>query len=386
MLAGKPAVFLSCSERFKEQVAIPVRDFLDARGMHGVIVSGEPLPSGASWEPDGKVESYLDASDAFVGLCTPDDQMADGSVQCRQNIIDEIQRARGKPHIRSKIYILKCREVRLPSNINPTYDHLDVDRVQDSFPALLRQLTEWGVVHQGPARPVSLSETPSIPPVDDWLAGLELGGHEEAERRAYLLLASMAKHQQRRFAAALADRMAALSDERDNGPLLIAASLLEAINRLDPRLVTYEIIEKLTLSRHFSARSSSAILLWDKVKCSPGEVPIDLLGRLARPSSEDWYVYSPAMAATKLLALSRQEAYVIFGGLANSSRVEDRAAAASALASIAAVDPVAVSRKLAISLADDQDEDVSRSAKQALSLIENISDAEFENRWFPFGM
>jgi hypothetical protein len=52
--------------------------------MFGVIVSEEPLLPRTPGDPDSKVESYLDASDAFVALCTPDDQLEDDTVQCRQ--------------------------------------------------------------------------------------------------------------------------------------------------------------------------------------------------------------------------------------------------------------------------------------------------------------
>jgi hypothetical protein len=52
----------------------------------GVIVSDEPLLPRVEWEPGAKVESYMNASDAVVALCTPDDTLADGTVQTRPNI------------------------------------------------------------------------------------------------------------------------------------------------------------------------------------------------------------------------------------------------------------------------------------------------------------
>lgn len=66
MLEGRPTVFLSCSERFKLDVAVPVRSGLAEHGIRGIILSEEPLLPGTSSDPDHKVESYLDASDAFV--------------------------------------------------------------------------------------------------------------------------------------------------------------------------------------------------------------------------------------------------------------------------------------------------------------------------------
>src|SRR5215470_15226607 len=75
MLGGQVAVFVSCSEKFKEAVARPVRDTLAEHGLRGIIVSDEPpLPgtgehAGAGGGEAGghslaKVESYLDASSA----------------------------------------------------------------------------------------------------------------------------------------------------------------------------------------------------------------------------------------------------------------------------------------------------------------------------------
>src|SRR5258707_7303173 len=98
MLNGRPVVFISCSEKFKLAVARPIREGLKEVGVHGVIVSDELALPRTGWTTDDKVESYLDASDAFLALCTADDKIEDGTVQCRQNIIDEIPRARLKPH------------------------------------------------------------------------------------------------------------------------------------------------------------------------------------------------------------------------------------------------------------------------------------------------
>jgi hypothetical protein len=81
MLRGQATVFLSCSEKFKERVALPIRQAPRDRGVFGVIVSEEPLLPRTSGDPDSKVESYLDASDAFVALCTPDDVLQDGTAK-----------------------------------------------------------------------------------------------------------------------------------------------------------------------------------------------------------------------------------------------------------------------------------------------------------------
>jgi hypothetical protein len=81
MYKGRPCVFLSCSERFKERVARPLKAGLADAGVYGVIVADEPHPAGVRPEPGAKVDYFLDQSDAMVALCTPDDQLADHTVQ-----------------------------------------------------------------------------------------------------------------------------------------------------------------------------------------------------------------------------------------------------------------------------------------------------------------
>jgi hypothetical protein len=57
LLRGQATIFLSCSERFKERVALPIREAVREHGMFGVIVSEEPMLPRTSGEPDSKVES-----------------------------------------------------------------------------------------------------------------------------------------------------------------------------------------------------------------------------------------------------------------------------------------------------------------------------------------
>lgn len=111
---GRAAVFLSCSERFKERVAVPIRLALAERNIHGIIVSDESLLPGASGDPESKVDTYLDASDAFVALATPDDQLGDGTMQTRQNIIEEHGRARSRPKLRQRIQVVRLSRRLLP--------------------------------------------------------------------------------------------------------------------------------------------------------------------------------------------------------------------------------------------------------------------------------
>lgn len=174
MLYGRPVVFLSCSEKFKLTVARPIRDGLRNVEVHGAIVSDEPALPRTGWSPDDKVESYLNASDAFLALCTPDNELADGTVECRQNIISEIERARKKPHLRDKIMIFKAASVRLPSNIDPTYEHLDPGKVDAAIGLIVRQLQIWGVIEARASLPPTRKSTVDV---DRLVSSLNLGDH-----------------------------------------------------------------------------------------------------------------------------------------------------------------------------------------------------------------
>src|SRR5215472_17768973 len=150
MLGGQVAVFVSCSEKFKQAVARPVRDALAEHGLRGIIVSDEPPLPGTGERPEAKVESYLNASSAFVALCTADYALSDGTTYPRANIIDEIQLASLRPQLRDHSQILKSREVLLPSSITPTYDRLDIASPADAAAVILKQLEAWGVTNPPP--------------------------------------------------------------------------------------------------------------------------------------------------------------------------------------------------------------------------------------------
>jgi hypothetical protein len=101
-----------------------------------------------------------------------------------------------------------------------------------------------------------------------------------------------------------------------------------------------------------------------------------VLGRLALPSTEDWFVWAPAMAAVQELALHRREAYAIFSSLAASDDARDRFAVAAALLGLAGVRPDAVARGLAERLSEDPDPLIAEKARNVLSATEQVTDRE----------
>jgi DNA alkylation repair enzyme len=379
MLRGQVAVFLSCSEKFKPKLGWPVRDALAAEGLYAIIMSDEPPlpePGGMGGDTEGRAEPYLDASSAFVALCTADYELSDGSQYPRANIIDEIQQASARPHLRDRSQVLKAPGVLLPSDIIPTYDGLDVARPAAAAEVIWAQLQRWGI---GPA---SLTAAPQAADTTDDMealfAGLRPGEHDEARRRIYPLLRDRDPDQRRQVARELHRQ---ITQSEDSDRALAAASLLEAAWGLDAALVPGEMIEALATHPRYPARSCAANLLRRRAAVAPLEVPVEVLGRLAAPRAEDWLVWAPAMAAVQELVLHRRDAQVILESLAASADPQDRHAAAVALLGVAAVDPAAVTASLAEQLAGDRDPLVAAKAREVVAVIEQPADVDRAGRY-----
>jgi hypothetical protein len=375
MLRGQVAVFLSCSEKFKPSVGWPVRDALAGHGLRAVIMSDEPPLLSVGADPEAKAEPYLDASSAFVALCTADYELSDGTKIPRATIIDEIQHAVGRPHLRDRAQILKSPGVLLPSDITPTYDSLDVTKPAVAAEVVLKQLQQWGI-EPAPAGPPAAPHRVSAGGPDDvgaLLAGLRPGDHDEACRRIYPLLRDRAQDQRRLIARELHRE---LTESDDQARALAAAALIEAASGLDPVLVPNEMIEAMAAHPGYPARACAANLLRDRATSAPFDVPVELLGRLATPGTEDWLVWASAMAATAELVLHRRAGYVIFEALAASADTRDRFAVAVALLGVAAVRPAAVARGLAQRLAGDPEPLIAAKAAEVLTAIEQVTERD----------
>jgi hypothetical protein len=193
-------------------------------------------------------------------------------------------------------------------------------------------------------------------------------------------------HQQGDSVAAYGElSMATVKASADGDEIHRASSVLEAINRLDPSLLSHDLIEELGAAEEASKRMSAAMLLWDRAEVAPGDVPLGVLGRLARPATEDWYVQAPAMAAAKQLLLRRRAVQIIFDVLAQSEYADDRQTVAAALLDVAHVDPRVVPRQLAVRLANDSDDVVSAAGRELVELLGPGSDDDRDPR-SPFGL
>jgi hypothetical protein len=338
----------------------------------------EPNPLG-NFNPEDKVDGFMEASDAFVALATVDNRLIPGWLRLllrlrtrstAQNIIDEIGRARVRPNLRDKVLVIKQASVTLPSNINPVYEALDPDNPDKAFEMIERQLKAWGVVpaQSPPPAPVVTDLTESY--LEDLLDGIDLGEHDAAEARLRRLFCTITKQDQHRVAHDVFERLLSVSD--DGRDIHIVGSFLEACARIDAALIEPAWIERLVESEAFQRRSSAAVILWERASVDPGDVPLDQIAKLAKPSTEDWYVYSPAIAALKELALTRRAALHVLLDLAESSEATDRFAAVSALSGIAGVDPAIVwgaARGPLERLAHDADESVAKPAFELLASL-----------------
>lgn len=364
----------------KERLARPVRDALNELGYRAVIVMDEPLLRG-SFDPESKLNAYIEASDAFVALCTADRRVPGGTAQ---NVIDEIGRARSLPGLREVVCILKEIGIMLPSNINPVWESLDPDNPDSALGVIRRQLDAWGVVPTvGRSTPSAVSPLPE-PVLERLFAGVGLGDHDKAETRLRHLFQQVGKDDQARLAQAIFEY--ALAHPDDGTDIHVVTSFLEACARLDPSLVSPAWIERLAVSPVVQHRMAAAMMLWDRAESDPGAVAIDLVARLARPASEDWYVFTPALAAAKQLALVRRSALEIILDLARSLSADDREYAVRSLRDLAAVDPAIVPLDSVQRLSQDSDPSVSTSAIELLPKLAAIPENERRVRYGKFSM
>jgi hypothetical protein len=372
MLRGQLAIFLSCSEKFKSTLAWPIRDALTGHGLRAIILSDEPpLPSPGPQADGAKAEPYLDASSAFVALCTADYELSDGSRYPRANIIDEIQQASALPHLRDRSQVLKSPGVLLPSDVTPTYDSLDVSRPAVAAEVVLKQLQQWGIGSAGPAAPhVADAGDDGADGAADLaalFAGLRAGDRDEARRRAYRLLRDRAGERRRWIAAGLHRE---ITESGDQARALAAATLLAAVAGLDAGLAPPAMIEALAAHHRYQARACAANVLRARSVVAPLDVPLEVLGRLAAPAAEDWLVWAPALAAVQQLAGPRPDAVVILESLAAGADPHDRHAAAAALLGVARVNPAAVPADLACRLAGDADPLVAAKAAEVVAALD----------------
>ena len=386
MIDGRIAIFVSCSEKYKEQVAYRFRDLIEAMGLRAVIVADLPKPAGV-WNLEDKVDSYLHRSEGVLVLATPDDLAGQGKPKSRTwrtrpNIVDEIARARSRDKLRDHICVLKEPSVTLPSNISPAYDGLDLTDHTPALAFLVRQLVEWGFVAPHVDLESIRTPPPPSPSEEELMAGLRIDDPRVTHAHIRSQLDGLRKRDQRTYVARI---VALIRGSQHWENRATAAHMLEAVADIDPSLIELDLIDELVRDADFSVRSSAAMVLYLLSVSAPGVVPLDLVARLAQPATEDWYVFTPALNALKELALTRQEAMERIELLARNPDRDVRDYASFALLEIAHVKPAVVSPALIKGLRKDHDPTIRRCAKQTAKLIADLDEQQRRMGYYRFG-
>ena len=274
----------------------------------------------------------------------------------------------------------------LASQLNDDVTHLQGQQIRDAVRQLGSEIQEaldrLDATRTGEqSRPHTMTDVALH--VEQLLDVLGLGEHDEAERRLYWLFLRLSRDQQQAAVEAIV-RVAATT--KDHTSQLLACSLLEASDRLDPTLIKIEDVDALARSADFSLRTCAAVLMWQWAESAPGRVPVPLLGKLALPSTEDWYVHAAARAGAKQLLLRRAAARAIFDRMAASRDHDDRDYAAADLLEVAKIEPRAVPADLARDLARDRVESVAARAAELLRAVDGIEEDERRKYYGPFGM
>jgi hypothetical protein len=273
----------------------------------------------------------------------------------------------------------------LAAQLNHDVTHLQGQQIHHAVRQLsgeiLEALARLDAAHTGQPR----SQTPPdiALHVEQLFEDLALDEHEKAERRVNRLFLHLSRDQQRASLAAISH---VATTTKDQTTQLLACNLLEAADRLDPMLIKVEEVETFAQSAHFCLRSAAAALLWQWAESNPGRVPVPLLGKLALPSTEDWYVHTAARAGAKQLLLRRAAARAIFDRMAGSRDPNDRDYAVADLLEVAEIEPRAVPPDLARRLARDEDKSVASRATKLLRALDGIGENERWNYYGPFSM
>ena len=274
----------------------------------------------------------------------------------------------------------------LASQLNHDRTYRQGQQTQAGVHQLRSEILE-GLARLDAARTAEQSRSQTFPEVvlhvEQLLDGLGLGGHEEAERRVNRLFLHLFRDQQR---AAVEAIIRVATTTKDHTSQLLACSLLEAVDRLDPMLIEIGEVEALARSADNSLRSSAAVLMWQWAESIPGRVPVPLLGRLALPSTEDWYVHAAARAGAKQLLLRRAAARAIFDRMAASRDRDDLDYAVADLMEVAKIEPRAVPTDLARKLARNEDKSVAARAAKLLHALGGLGEDDRRNYYGPFGM
>ena len=140
------------------------------------------------------------------------------------------------------------------------------------------------------------------------------------------------------------------------------------------------VIEELASREDVASRMAAAMILESLAIAAPSLVPLGLLGRLARPADEDWYVQSPAMKAVRTVMARRPQSRVLLDGLAGSAEPTDRFEVGSTLLELAQSKPEWVPPDLVEVLVTDADPLVAAKGREIRDLLRPLPPDSYD-RW-----
>jgi hypothetical protein len=377
-----------------EQVGKEVRPGDDEQAEHVALVISEVFREPVAAGPLAEHQTMLEALQAGIAgqLAVLDDASLTGQCQSSADLLGVPGTVLAEKLTSNLVREIVVRGSRggplepLAGQLNHDVTHLQGQQIHDAVRQLRGEILE-AVARLDAARPGEQPH-PQTPPdialhVEQLFEDLGLDEHEKAERRVNRLFLHLSRDQQR---ATLQAIIRVATTTKDHTTQLLAGNLLEAADRLDPMLIKIEQVEALSQSADSSVRCNAAVLLWQWAESSPGHVPIPLLGKLALPSTEDWYVHLAARAGAKRLLLCRAAARAIFDRMAASRDRNDRDWAVSDLLAVAKKEPRAVPPDLARKLARDEDTSVAAQAAKLLRALDGIGDDDRWDYYHPFGM
>jgi len=285
-------IFLCHSNKYIEHTKY-FAEFLRSRGLNPIVAEFTPN-YGRSWTIPEKVEYLLSFCDAVLWIGTPDERQ-DGDWVPRMDVSYEL----GRIEDRKRTIILKEETLKLPTGSSPVYTSFSLKKPQDCLQNLDTELES--IFDKTILKKHSFNLQP---PISGQKGVLEIDGQRLVPERPDLIQNKVQEifiHKSKQEQAQIVSEIIGFLDSQVEDERWVAGLLLEEVIGFDSRLVPRDKILKMSRDKSFSVRSASAVCLFALANLSPGEVPLDVVVRLASPD-EDWYVYTPAVNTLKTLA------------------------------------------------------------------------------------
>ncbi|MEM2936391.1 MAG: hypothetical protein QW231_04345, partial [Candidatus Bathyarchaeia archaeon] len=334
----------------------------------------ELLPNaGRLWTVAEKVEYCMGLCDSALIIATPD-EIQNGRSVPRIDVTYELGRLKGK-----KVIVLKEEKTQLPKSLEPVYVAFALDNPQ----ACLNKLDEELESIYGK----DIIKLPFLLEPPKYRSGpvYTIEGRGLVPERSDLIqkevrnIFTKSKEEQ----IHVVKQIIRLLDDENEDKRWIAGLMLEEILQYDSKLVPRDAILKMSRDKSFSVRSSAAVCLFTLANFAPGEVPLDVVRRLAS-KDEDWYVYMPALATLKVLAHKISKAVEILVEIASSDNPSEAEYGVSALLHVVKNDAEILHEDMILHLRKHKSKFVRESAEEILQIIKRKPSMPKVIRYSPF--